>query len=85
MIQGTSAEMSKLAGIDFFRWIVENDLFNTVKMCVPLHDEWVVECPKNLSEEAFVILKDSMEDAGKVFCKRIPIYATPVIGDKWDH
>lgn len=38
-VQGTSAKMSKLAGIYFYRWILENNLWGTVKICVPLHDK----------------------------------------------
>jgi DNA polymerase I-like protein with 3'-5' exonuclease and polymerase domains len=84
-IQGTAADMSKLAGIKLFKWILDNNYFDIVKMCIPVHDEWVVECPINIQEVVSHQLQKAMEDAGKVFCKNIPIYASPVISHYWTH
>lgn len=37
-IQGSSAELSKLAGIFFYRWIVQNNYRNIVKIVNMVHD-----------------------------------------------
>lgn len=84
-IQGTSADMSKLAGIKMLRWIMENDLFNKVKICVPLHDEYCVEAPINIQNKVAKMVQQSMESAAKVFCPTIDIAATPVISKSWEH
>ena len=41
----------KFASIKLFRWICENNYQNIVKMCVPVHDEFNLECPKEIAEE----------------------------------
>jgi DNA polymerase-1 len=84
-IQGTAAEMTKLAGINFFNWIVANDLLYIVKICNLVHDEIVVECPEHLAKLVCEQLKFFMEEAGNVFCKTIKINADPGIVDVWDH
>ena len=84
-IQGSAAEMSKLAGIKFYKWIIKNNLWGKVLICAFIHDEIVVECPKDLAQVVSDNLKDAMESAGKVFCPTIPIIAEPAIGMHWDH
>ena len=84
-VQGTSADISKLAGIYLYDWIVNNSLWGIVKICVPLHDEYLVECPKNLSHMVKTMLEDSMIKAAKVFCNNIPFPVTAVIADHWTH
>lgn len=84
-VQGTSADMSKLAGVRMFRWILDNNLFNTVKICVPLHDEYAVETPEHLEKEVSKMVQESMESAAEVFCPDVGIKAKPVIGKAWDH
>lgn len=84
-IQGTSADISKLAGIKMFDWILKNDLFNIVKICVPLHDEYCVESPEEMKQEVADMVQECMESAAKRFCPTVTISATPVIGQSWDH
>jgi len=84
-IQGTSSDMSKVAGIYLYEWILENNLWGVVKMCVPLHDEWLVEAPEELAEKVKPVLEDSMIRAAKVFCKSIPFKVTIKIADYWTH
>lgn len=84
-IQGTSADMSKLAGIYVYEWILKNKYWGIVKMCVPLHDEWFLECPEDLGTTVEKILVDSMIRAAKVFCKTIPFKASSAIADHWKH
>lgn len=84
-IQGTGAEATKLAGIKIFDYIVNKGHFNKVKLCNFVHDEIVLECPEELSEEYAKVVKESMEDAGNVFCKIVPLAAQPVITKFWEH
>lgn len=84
-IQGSGAECTKLAGIYIFEWILNNNLFNIVKICNIIHDEIVVEGPEDKSSEIADIVQTSMEKAGALFCKIIPLKAKPVITAMWEH
>ena len=65
--------------------ILDNNLFNIVKICVPLHDEYAVETPEHLEKEVAKMVQESMESAAEVFCPDVGIKAKPVIGKAWDH
>lgn len=84
-IQGSSADITKLAGVYFFEYLEANDLLFTVLMPNVVHDEWIVECPKDMGEEISIVLKDCMEKAGEVFCKVVKLKAEPMITSKWQH
>tara|TARA_R110001592_G_scaffold290574_4_gene559774 strand:+ start:5048 stop:7057 length:2010 start_codon:yes stop_codon:yes gene_type:complete len=84
-IQGTSAEITKYAAIMFFDEILKNGWFNIVKICNIVHDEIVVECPEEMGKEIGERLQYHMEQAGKPFCKVIPLKAEPWIGNFWNH
>lgn len=82
-IQGTAAEMSKLAGVYFFEWILENKLFNKVYIPIFVHDEYVAECPKNKADMVAEALQFCMETAGEEFLSILKIKAEPQIGQSW--
>jgi DNA polymerase I-like protein with 3'-5' exonuclease and polymerase domains len=84
-VQGLSAEMSKLAGIKLFDYIIQNNLFGVLKICVPLHDEWAIEGPEEHIEEYAEVLQKCMEDAAQRFCPDVGIKASPVITNVWEH
>jgi DNA polymerase-1 len=84
-IQGSSADITKLAGIYFFRYLIEKGLVFKVLMPNVVHDEWIVESPKELAEEMKNKLQECMEDAGKVFCKVVKLKAEPVVTSHWQH
>jgi DNA polymerase I-like protein with 3'-5' exonuclease and polymerase domains len=84
-IQGTSADMTKLAGIYMFRYLEDNNLLFKVKMPNVVHDELHLECPEDMANDLSFILKDCMERAGRVFCKTIPVKADPCITPYWTH
>ena len=84
-IQGSSAEIMKLACIYFFRYIVENNLFNKVLISNVVHDELLIECHENIASEIAKVLQETMERAGSMFCKIIPLKATPAISKFWNH
>ena len=70
--------------IDFFRWIVENGYFNIILLCNLVHDEAIIEYPKNIPN-TYKILQECMEKAASIYCKKLPIPASPEIGDHWIH
>lgn len=82
-IQGTSAEITKLACIYLFKWILKNTLFEIVKICNVIHDEIVVECPDELSPQVAKVVKSAMCKAAEVYCKRVPLTADPDISTYW--
>ena len=85
MIQTESAEITKIAGIRFFRWLLKNNLFGKVKISNLVHDEIMVECKKEIAEHIAIELKRTMEEAGDYFCKTIKLTATPKISSVWKH
>lgn len=70
-IQNRGACCFKLASIKFFNWIVQNNYQNIVKMCVPVHDEFNVECPEEMAEEVGRVLVKCMIAGGKPFCPNV--------------
>ena len=84
-IQGSSSDISKLAGCFFFKEILQRGWFNKVKIVNFVHDEFVLEVPEELVEEVTKIIIDCMKKAGDVFCKTIPLDADAAIGDYWIH
>lgn len=81
----SSADITKYAGIIFFREILKRNWWLTVKIVAFVHDEILVECPAELSEEVRDVLIDSMKEAGKPFCQVLPLGAEAMIGDHWVH
>tara|TARA_R110000803_G_scaffold71102_4_gene134172 strand:+ start:14135 stop:16138 length:2004 start_codon:yes stop_codon:yes gene_type:complete len=84
-IQGSSAEITKFAALKFFDQLKQRDMLDKVKICNIVHDEIVVECPEAMAEGVAKSLQHCMEEAGKPFCKIIPLKAEPCITDHWEH
>lgn len=82
--QGTGACIIKQVSIDLFRWILNNNFFGKVRLCALVHDEAVVEFPKELKEFP-KILEDIMEKAAAKYCKSLPIPAEAEVGNHWIH
>ena len=83
LIQGTAALQTKLAGILFYIYLYERNLLGTVKIVNIIHDEYVVECPKEMAEEIKVALVDCMVKGGDYFMDIIPMAADAHIDTKW--
>lgn len=80
-IQGTAGMMTKYACILFDR---EIKVLNLNAFIVNLiHDEIVVECKKEESKLISDILVKAMIDAGKKFCKTVPMKVEPIISEYW--
>lgn len=84
-VQGSSADITKLAGIYFFRYLRENNLLFIVKMPNVVHDEWIVECPEDMTTTISPVLQECMERAGEIFCKTVKLKAEPMVTKEWQH
>ena len=84
-IQGSSADITKFAGILFLRQILERNWWMKVKIVNFVHDEILVECPKEIAEEVKDILLECMTKAGDPFCRILPLSADALIGEHWVH
>lgn len=82
--QGTGAIILKTALVNLFKWIVDKDLFDKVKICVCVHDEINCEYPKELKDFPS-ILEKIMEDAAAEYCKSLPIPAEASVDTHWVH
>lgn len=83
VIQGTAADMSKLAAHYLFSYLRKNNYLFKVYIPNIVHDEIHIECPIELADEMKGVLQKSMEEAGSVFCKTIPITAEVEVSDHW--
>jgi DNA polymerase-1 len=84
-IQGSAAEITKLAAIYIFDYIVKNGLIGVVKFSNLIHDEPLLECPKSIADIMSTVVERSMERAGKVYCKTVPLKVECKIVSFWDH
>ena len=78
-IQGTAANISKLAGIYLRDAQIKNPIFHILML---IHDEWVLECSENNAVEVAALLEECCIKASRVFCKNIDIPAKAVISEK---
>lgn len=82
-IQGTSADMTKLAMVYIYERIKKEKLD-----AVPIHtvhDELVVEAKENQAREVAKLVKEGMERAGKEILKEVPVKVDVVVSDCWEH
>lgn len=84
-IQNRGAMCFKLSSIKLFNWIVDHKLIDKVKMCVPAHDEFNLECPVAIKGQVGKVLIDCMIAGGKPFCPNVFLGADIDINDHWVH
>ena len=82
--QGTGAVIMKDAMTTLFNWIVDNDYFGKIHICVSVHDELNCDYPEEIDNFPKV-LTDIMESSAAKYCKSLPIPAEAAIGDYWIH
>lgn len=70
--------------IEFFNWILLNNMFNEVKIVALVHDEACIEYPKELKGIAN-LLAEIMEKAAAKYCKSLPIPAEASVDICWRH
>lgn len=83
--QGSGIIILKLAMAAFFRWLVREGYFNKVLICNLVHDEAVIEFPRELESIVVPKLVEAMEKAADLICKKLPIPAIAETGDHWIH
>lgn len=74
-IQHTGALCYKVSMIYFFKWIIENNLFNKVLITVTPYDELNCEAPTEIAEKVAKQLHAIMVRAGEIFCTRCKLDA----------
>ncbi len=77
-IQGTSADLIKIAMIDFSKKLKENHLKS--KLIIQVHDELVVETLKSELEQVKKLIKDAMELNQPL---RVPLVVDINTGETW--
>lgn len=78
-MQGSAADIMKIAMIDIDNWIQTCDF--KINMIMQVHDELVFEVDKKYTQLAIKVIKKRMEAAVKL---DIPIIASVGIGNNWD-
>ena len=77
-IQGTAADIMKMAMIDAFNALKESDL--RAKLVLQVHDELIVECPEEESDRVCKILEKSMSCIASL---SVPLVVEVKSGDNW--
>jgi DNA polymerase-1 len=83
-IQGTQADIIKLAMVHCDELIEKNNWYQKVKLTMQVHDELVFEIAEDMAEETALILKKVMEDAAPIArLSHVPIIAEASMGLNW--
>lgn len=77
-IQGTSADILKIAMIEIHKELKKRDL--KTKMIIQVHDELLFDCPKEEQKEVEKLIKDKMENAYKLL---VPLKVDIESGANW--
>ena len=77
-IQGTAADIIKLAMVAVYRRLKEEGL--QAKLILQVHDELIVECPESEAERVREILSYEMEHTAVL---AVPLTADAHIGHSW--
>lgn len=83
--QGSGCVIIKMAVTDFFNWVVDNGYFGKIEFAAIVHDEINIIYPKELHNIVPQKLKECMEKAASLICKKLPIPADAAVGDHWIH
>lgn len=77
-LQGSSADIIKIAMINVFHALKDGGY--KAKLVLQVHDELVIDCPKNEAEKVSEILKKEMENAVSL---RVPLTVEVGVGQNW--
>ena len=78
-LQGTAADIIKLAMIDVDKWLKDSKL--DAKVIMQVHDELVLEVKESDVKKTTEGLKKAMSNAAKL---SIPLIVEVGVGDNWD-
>ncbi len=79
-VQGTAADLMKLAMIEVQKWIEENYKEDEVKLLLQVHDELVLEVKKGLEESVSKKIKEIMKNVANL---EVPIEVEAHFGKQW--
>ncbi len=79
-IQGTAADIMKIAMINVFNKIKEEKLDEKAKIVLQVHDELIIECRKEVQKEVERILQTEMENAMKL---KVPLKVEISEANNW--
>lgn len=82
-IQGTNADITKLAMVNAYEYIEENNYPASILLAV--YDELQTEVRDDLAEEWRETLQSIMEESAKTIITTVPVIAECSISDYWDH
>lgn len=77
-LQGSSADIIKVAMINVSKKLAEGNY--KAKLVLQVHDELVIDCPKEESESVAKLLKEEMENAVSL---QVPLTVEVGIGENW--
>jgi DNA polymerase-1 len=79
-LQGTAADIVKLAMIKVDTAISEKKMENEIRMLLQVHDELIFEVREDAAEKAIPLLKQAMEHACEF---AVPLLVEVARGEKW--
>ena len=82
-IQGSSADMTKLALVKVYNYIQKNNLQDSIKIVMTVHDQIDTICHKSMAEEWKDMLTELMEEAANVIIKNKLLKAETEISEVW--
>jgi DNA polymerase I-like protein with 3'-5' exonuclease and polymerase domains len=82
-VQGTAGDIAKIAMAMLWDKLTRFSDGTDARLISTCHDENIMEVVEDKAEFWAMHLRQSMEDAGAVVCKRVPIIAEVGIGDTW--
>ncbi len=83
-IQGTQADIIKMAMFQIDQFLSEKKLKNSVKLILQIHDEVIYEVDEDKVDEVSIKIKKIMEEVvNKEQTKGVPVLAEYKIGDSW--
>ena len=77
-IQGTAADIMKIAMVQVHRKLLETGL--DAKIVLQIHDELLVETREECAEQVLVLLRDTMKQAADL---AVPLEVDAHIGKSW--
>lgn len=76
-LQGTASDIIKLAMIEVHKKLMN---VKNAKLILQVHDELIIDCPKDRIDEVAKIIKETMEN---VFTLKVPLIAEVGVGENW--
>ncbi len=77
-IQGSAADIIKLAMVNVYNRLLQENL--KARLILQVHDELIIECPKNEQEKVKTVLREEMENAAQL---SVPLKVDMKAGRSW--